>query len=69
MGLETNDIEGLRRQYEKQRKRGFIAGCIFLTTATVFGILSFVLKKPDVLYGVIAQLFAAMTLLWINRKR
>jgi hypothetical protein len=61
-------IETANERRERRRKINFLMGCMFLVTSAIFTILSFILKKPEVMYGVVAQLFAAILLISANKK-
>ena len=62
------EIAEMQQQYDKARKHGFIAGCVSISLAIIFSILSIILKQPNAIYGIILQFISAIILLIVNRK-
>lgn len=65
---KQNELDEVKTKYRKQCRNGFIAGCGFIIAAIIFTALSMILHEPSVLYGVVLQVIAGVSLIITNRK-
>lgn len=64
--MTEKEIEELRKETSKRRKRAILLGVLFIILALLFTILAFATKNFKVLIGVPGQLFGGIGLLINN---
>lgn len=64
--MAEKEVEELRKETSKRRKRAILLGVLFIILAFLFTILAFATKNYKVLIGVPGQLFGGIGLLINN---